>query len=116
MTVSSTGGTKKNIVLIIATASGFIVPFLTSSINVALPKMGSELHMEAVAMSCWEWGWSGIFTHRSRERLHKTRDQVLALTGQHPQARIGLENLAEAMAAELASRPTPPSPSAGPGR
>jgi EmrB/QacA subfamily drug resistance transporter len=38
-------------VLIIATVSAFIVPFLVSSINVALPKMTIELHMEAVVMT-----------------------------------------------------------------
>jgi len=51
MTQSSTGATNKNVVLIIATVSAFVVPFLVSSINVALPKMSSDLHMEAVVMT-----------------------------------------------------------------
>jgi EmrB/QacA subfamily drug resistance transporter len=51
MTHSSTGATNRNIVLIIATVSAFIVPFLVSSVNVALPKMSSQFHMEAVVMN-----------------------------------------------------------------
>jgi EmrB/QacA subfamily drug resistance transporter len=51
MTNNPADGTKKNIVLIIATISAFIVPFLVSSINVALPKMAIQFHMEAVVMT-----------------------------------------------------------------
>jgi MFS family permease len=51
MTHSSAAGTNKDVVLAVTTISGFAVPFLVSSINVALPEMGSELHMEAVVMS-----------------------------------------------------------------
>jgi EmrB/QacA subfamily drug resistance transporter len=51
MTTSSTGGTNKHIVLIIATISAFVVPFLVSSITVALPKMTIDFHMEAVVMT-----------------------------------------------------------------
>ncbi len=47
----STNGTKRNVVLIIATITAFVVPFLVSSINIALPKIGIEFHMEAVVMS-----------------------------------------------------------------
>ena len=42
---------RKNSILIIATLSSFIVPFLVSSINVALPRMTAEFHMEAVVMT-----------------------------------------------------------------
>ena len=43
--------TSKNSVLLIATLSAFGVPFLISAINVALPRMTTELHMEAVVMT-----------------------------------------------------------------
>jgi EmrB/QacA subfamily drug resistance transporter len=49
MTQSSAA--RKNSILIIATLSSFIVPFLVSSINVALPRMTAEFHMEAVVMT-----------------------------------------------------------------
>ncbi len=51
MTHGSTDGANKNIILIIATISAFVVPFFVSSITIALPKMGSDFHMEAVVMS-----------------------------------------------------------------
>jgi EmrB/QacA subfamily drug resistance transporter len=51
MTHNPADGTNKSIVLIIATIAAFIVPFLVSSINVALPKMTAEFHMEAVVMT-----------------------------------------------------------------
>ena len=42
---------NKNVVLIIATVTAFITPFLVASITVALPSMARELNMEAVVMS-----------------------------------------------------------------
>jgi EmrB/QacA subfamily drug resistance transporter len=51
MTQSSADGTKKNIVLIISTIGSFVVPYLVSAINVALPRMAIEFHMEAVVMT-----------------------------------------------------------------
>jgi EmrB/QacA subfamily drug resistance transporter len=51
MTNTAAEGTNKNVVLVIATISAFVVPFLVSSINIALPKMGAQFHMEAVVMS-----------------------------------------------------------------
>jgi EmrB/QacA subfamily drug resistance transporter len=42
---------NKNTVLVIATISAFILPFLVSGVNVALPTMGREFNMEAVVMS-----------------------------------------------------------------
>ncbi|MCX7912738.1 MAG: MFS transporter, partial [Dehalococcoidales bacterium] len=42
---------NKSIVLIISTTAAFILPFLVASVNIALPKMGQEFHMEAVVMS-----------------------------------------------------------------
>ncbi len=51
MTQSPTGATNRNVVLIIATISAFVVPFLVSSINIALPDMSGDLHMEAVVMT-----------------------------------------------------------------
>jgi EmrB/QacA subfamily drug resistance transporter len=46
------GGTSnKNVILIVATTTSFILPFLVASVNVALPTMGREFGMEAVVMS-----------------------------------------------------------------
>jgi Major Facilitator Superfamily len=43
--------TKKRIVLFIAVLSGFITPFDGSAVNIALPSMGKEFHMDAIALS-----------------------------------------------------------------
>jgi EmrB/QacA subfamily drug resistance transporter len=51
MTQSPAGTTNKTIVLVIAMISSFVVPFLVASINVALPVMTVEFHMEAVVMT-----------------------------------------------------------------
>jgi EmrB/QacA subfamily drug resistance transporter len=46
------GGTaNKNVILVVATLTAFILPFLVASVNVALPTMGREFGMEAVVMS-----------------------------------------------------------------
>jgi len=42
---------KKTIVLVISTATGFITPFLSAAVNVALPTIGREFSMEAVVMA-----------------------------------------------------------------
>ncbi|MFC2018964.1 MFS transporter [Chloroflexota bacterium] len=39
---------NKWVVLLIASASSFITPFMSSSINIALPTIGREFHMDAV--------------------------------------------------------------------
>jgi EmrB/QacA subfamily drug resistance transporter len=43
---------SKWIVLLITSMSSFITPFTSSSVNIALPSLGSELHLHAVAL-----GW-----------------------------------------------------------
>jgi EmrB/QacA subfamily drug resistance transporter len=42
---------NKKVILIIATITAFILPFLVASVNVALPVMGRQFSMEAVVMS-----------------------------------------------------------------
>jgi MFS family permease len=42
---------NKNVILVVATVTAFILPFLVASVNVALPTMGREFGMEAVVMS-----------------------------------------------------------------
>ncbi|OGO17199.1 MAG: MFS transporter [Chloroflexi bacterium RBG_16_50_11] len=51
MTSQAGAGVNKKIILIIATTTAFILPFLVASVNVALPVMGREFAMEAVVMS-----------------------------------------------------------------
>ncbi len=46
--VSATG---KQIVLLIAVLAGFITPFDGSAVNIALPAMGAEFHMNAIMIS-----------------------------------------------------------------
>ena len=41
----------KRIVLLIAVLAGFITPFDGSAVNIALPAMGAEFHMDAVSLS-----------------------------------------------------------------
>ena len=41
----------KRSALIIATLAGFITPFMASSINLALPAIGADLHVDAVTLS-----------------------------------------------------------------
>ena len=43
--------TEKRIVLIIAILAGFITPFDGSAVNIALPTIGTEFHMDAIALS-----------------------------------------------------------------
>ncbi len=43
--------TEKRIVLLIALLAGFITPFDGSAVNIALPLIGAEFHMDAVALS-----------------------------------------------------------------
>jgi EmrB/QacA subfamily drug resistance transporter len=51
MTGDSTPKVNKNLILVIATASSFILPFLVSSVTVALPTIGRHFNMPAVTMS-----------------------------------------------------------------
>lgn len=51
MTSNANAGVNKNIVLVVTTTTGFILPFLVSSVTVALPVMAQDLQMEAVVMS-----------------------------------------------------------------
>jgi EmrB/QacA subfamily drug resistance transporter len=51
MTSRTGTSVNKNIVLIIATTTAFILPFLVASVNVALPVMSQQFSMEAVVMS-----------------------------------------------------------------
>ncbi|AKB50678.1 putative transport protein [Methanosarcina barkeri str. Wiesmoor] len=44
-------GTGKQVVLFIAILSGFITPFDGSAVNIALPAIGAEFHMDAIALS-----------------------------------------------------------------
>jgi EmrB/QacA subfamily drug resistance transporter len=43
--------TEKRTVLLIAILSGFITPFDGSAVNIALPALGAEFHMDAIALS-----------------------------------------------------------------
>ncbi len=43
--------TGKHIVLLIAVLAGFITPFDGSAVNIALPAMGAEFHMDAISLS-----------------------------------------------------------------
>jgi EmrB/QacA subfamily drug resistance transporter len=51
MTSQAGGGVSKITILIIATITAFILPFLVASVNVALPVLGRQFSMEAVVMS-----------------------------------------------------------------
>ena len=42
---------EKRVVLLIAILSGFITPFDGSAVNIALPTIGKEFHMDAIALS-----------------------------------------------------------------
>jgi EmrB/QacA subfamily drug resistance transporter len=44
-------GTTKRVVLIIAIMSSFLTPFTSSSVNIALPSIGTQLSLNAVALS-----------------------------------------------------------------
>ncbi len=44
-------GTGKQVVLFIAILAGFITPFDGSAVNIALPAIGAEFHMDAIALS-----------------------------------------------------------------
>lgn len=43
--------TEKQIVLMIAILAGFITPFDGSAVNIALPTLGAEFHMDAISLS-----------------------------------------------------------------
>lgn len=49
--LTSPGETSKKIVLLVAMMSAFLTPFTASSINIALPTIGSELSLNAVSLS-----------------------------------------------------------------
>jgi EmrB/QacA subfamily drug resistance transporter len=44
-------GTTKRVVLIIAVMSSFLTPFTSSSVNIALPSIGTQLSLNAIALS-----------------------------------------------------------------
>ncbi len=44
-------GSSRTMVLAVATMGGFLVTFMTSAINIALPLIGAEFHMSAVTLS-----------------------------------------------------------------
>jgi EmrB/QacA subfamily drug resistance transporter len=44
-------GAGKQVVLLIAILAGFITPFDGSAVNIALPVLGAEFHMDAIALS-----------------------------------------------------------------
>jgi EmrB/QacA subfamily drug resistance transporter len=44
-------GTEKRIILFIAVLAGFLTPFDGSAVNIALPTIGAEFHMDAIALS-----------------------------------------------------------------
>jgi hypothetical protein len=41
----------KRVVLLVATLSSFLAPFMGSSINIALPSIGKEFSMNALTLS-----------------------------------------------------------------
>jgi EmrB/QacA subfamily drug resistance transporter len=43
--------TEKHIVLLIAILAGFLTPFDGSAVNIALPTIGNQFHMDAIALS-----------------------------------------------------------------
>lgn len=43
--------TEKRIIILIAVLAGFLTPFDGSAVNIALPTIGAEFHMDAVALS-----------------------------------------------------------------
>ena len=51
MTVDSGASVKKTLVLIISTATGFITPFLSAAVNIAIPTIRREFSLEAVLMT-----------------------------------------------------------------
>jgi EmrB/QacA subfamily drug resistance transporter len=51
MTSQPSTAVNKNVVLVISTISGFILPFLLSAVNIALPTMAQNFNMDAVVMS-----------------------------------------------------------------
>ncbi|MDW7732806.1 MAG: MFS transporter [Methanolobus sp.] len=48
---ASASKTEKRIVLLIAVLAGFITPFDGSAVNIALPTIGAEFNMDAIALS-----------------------------------------------------------------
>jgi len=49
--VSEVSGIEKRVVLLIAILAGFLTPFDGSAVNIALPSIGAEFHMDAIALS-----------------------------------------------------------------
>jgi len=50
-TIDTDAATEKRVVLLIAVLAGFITPFDGSAVNIALPTIGAEFHMNAIALS-----------------------------------------------------------------
>jgi MFS family permease len=51
MTEHPTNLANKNVALMIAAMSSFLTPFTASSVNIALPSIGSELLLNALQLS-----------------------------------------------------------------
>jgi len=48
---SEVSGIEKRVILLIAILAGFLTPFDGSAVNIALPSIGAEFHMDAIALS-----------------------------------------------------------------
>ena len=48
---SEVSGIEKRVILFIAILAGFLTPFDGSAVNIALPSIGAEFHMDAIALS-----------------------------------------------------------------
>ncbi|MFP3880400.1 MAG: MFS transporter [Dehalococcoidia bacterium] len=44
-------GSDKNLVLVVATLASFVFPFMASAVNIALPRLGRELSLDAITLS-----------------------------------------------------------------
>jgi EmrB/QacA subfamily drug resistance transporter len=44
-------GTGKDLVLLVATMASFVFPFMASAVNIALPRLGRELSLDAITLS-----------------------------------------------------------------
>jgi EmrB/QacA subfamily drug resistance transporter len=51
MNSDSSVDVKRGIVLVVSTATGFITPFLSAAVNIAIPTLRREFNMEAVVMT-----------------------------------------------------------------
>jgi len=49
---SASNRTRKNIILIVTTLASFLIPFMSSAVNIALPEIGDEFDMDVITL-----GW-----------------------------------------------------------